>query len=46
VRAIYRDLLDDCGTARYNNYVVTDYNASQAKIKAERIKAACLAIKP
>ena len=46
IKAEYRELLDDCSTARYNNYVVTDYNANQAKVKADKIKIACLAMKP
>lgn len=46
VAAIYRELLDDCHTSRYNNYVVSSYNAEQAKKKADRIKSACLTKKP
>lgn len=32
--------------SRYNDYVVSDYNAKEAIKKAELIKNACLAIKP
>jgi hypothetical protein len=46
VAAIYRELLDDCHSSRYNNYIVTPYNAQQAKIKADKIKATCLLKKP
>ena len=42
----YRNLLDDCNGARYNDYQVNDYIANDAKRAAEKIKVACLGKKP
>lgn len=42
----YRELFDDCHTSRYNNYIVSNYNALEAKKKADAIKLECLKKKP
>ena len=41
----YRNLLDDCNTARYNDYNVNDLISLRAKMAATEIKTACLLIK-
>lgn len=42
----YRDLLEECHTARYNHYQVEDLNALRLKMCASEVKDACLAMKP
>jgi hypothetical protein len=46
VAGLYRELLDDCHSARYNNYIVSPGDAVEAKKKAEAIRKKCLEIKP
>jgi len=45
IRTQYRDLLDECHTARYYNYEISADKAIEAKKNIQFIKAECLKIK-
>jgi hypothetical protein len=46
IRTQYRDLLDECHTARYYNYEVSPDRAIEAKKNIQFIKLECLKVKP
>lgn len=46
IRSHYRELLDDCHTARYYCYNTSPSKAIEAKKNIEFIKSECLKIKP
>jgi len=46
IRTQYRDLLDECHTARYYTYETSPSKAIEAKKNIEYIKSECLKIRP
>jgi hypothetical protein len=46
IRSQYRDLFDECHTARYYNYDISPSKAIEAKKNIQFIKSECLKIRP